>query len=271
MQAGFAEGKSSIIKFNQETKINNVCESGGYGSNRVSASSKSNVGDKWLNAGAETIIKNKYLFTSLDSSKNYIVFSKQLSIGFKVADLIFLTSNNYCFINPPSEIEDEIRVFQIPNFKLNSQNCANSSINVCFSSAKTRQERTKQKCNMTVRGTCTGCNSEYEQGYIEKQNKRYFYTGSLMYGAIVSDYNLYTCNVQRLLYRLSGITGLYIKKGDMMSSRQCYTNLKPELELFKNATEIASKSGRFDSAFSSIASAAKELDKKNSQEVCEIW
>jgi len=270
MQAGFAEGKSSVIKFNQETRINNICDNSDFGANRISASSRSSIGEEWQNPGAETIIKNKYIFSSPESSKNYIAFSKQLVIGFRVADLLFLTSSKYCFINPPNEIEEEIRSFQIANFKINNQGCENSSINVCFRPVKGTSQKSKS-CNMTIWGSCSDCETEYEQGYVEKGNRRFYYIGSLMYGAIIADYNVYNCNVQRLLYRTSKMAQLYIDKGDILSARQCSTNLKPELEVFMNVTSLASKSGRFDSAFSSIVSVARELNMKNSQEVCELW
>jgi hypothetical protein len=264
MQAGFAEGKSSIIEFNQETRINNRCENEEYGSNRISVSTKS--GDKWGENGAETIVKNKYLFTSQVSGKKFVVFSKPFLLGFKISDLLFVTSEKFCLINPPKEIESEIESFRIDNFKLNKDNCEDSRIRVCFDKSSG-----SSNCNITIYGTCTSCENEYDLGFVEKAGQRFYYVGDLLYGAIVSDYSTYNCNVKRLFYRASTIAQIYKEKGELMSIRSCFSNLGPQLDLFSETMESASKLQRFDSSIYSIYLLAKELDNKNKLETCEVW
>lgn len=266
MQAGFAEGKSSIIKFSQETLINNKCENEEYGSNRISASTKLNNG-KWGNAGAETSIVNKYLFSDSSGAKDYTIFSKPFYLGFKIADLLFITSEDYCFINPPEEIESDIKSFNLNNFKLNSENCAEASIRVCFNS----HIAGGSSCNITIFGLCTDCENGYERGFVEKDGQRFYYTGNLLYAGLISDYATYNCNVRRLFYRASKLADLYNKKGDLMASRDCFSGLSTQLESYSTLMETASKLQRFDSVINSVDMLAKELDKQNSEESCEIW
>jgi len=267
MQAGFAEGRSSILKFNQETRINNNCLKGGFGTNEISAST--NIKGKYT-PGAATSVKNKYIFSSAEGGKEYAIFSKQFEIGFKVSDLLLVTSNSYCFVNPPSDIELDIKSFSLDNFKVNNQNCDNSSINVCFQSTKNRRNYIRS-CNITVWGSCTNCDNEYKYGYVEKGSNRLNYINNLMYAAVVSDYLLYNCNVKRLLYRTSNLASLYSKKVELMQSRSCFIDLKPELDNFANLTMIASESTKLDSAFIPISMLAEEIKSKNNLGECELW
>ena len=262
MQPGFAEGKSSIIEFSQETKINNRCESEDYGSNKITASTR--LGAKnWGEPGAEISINNKYLFSSPIGSKKYIVFSKPITIGFKVADFLLMTPEKYCFINPPEEIETDIISFRLENFKINSENCDPDSIRICFGN--------EENCNMTIRGLCGSCENGYDYGFVERSGQRFYYTGNLLYAAIVSDYNTYNCNVRRIFYRAGKLAELYQQKGQLLAARSCYSTLGPQLETFSQLMITASQLQRFDSVFVSIDLLAKELYNKNNAETCEIW
>ena len=268
LQPGFAEGKSTRIIFNQNTKINNYCEGSGFGSNDISTSTEHR--GEWGIPGATTSINNKYIFSYSGGGKDYVVFSKNFELGFKISGILIITSQKYCFINPPSDIEADIRSISLDNFKVNNQICDNSSIRVCFQAVNNRRDSTK-RCNITVWGSCSGCDNEYKYGYVEKNSQRLYYLENLMYGAIVTDYSTYNCNVQRLLYRTGKLADLYSEKADVMQSRACYSDLRPELESLSNLTITAAKSERLDTSLISISQLAEEITNKNSAGECELW
>jgi hypothetical protein len=233
LQAGFSEGSFGKITFRAETRINNFClAGGGFGSNDISVSTRSQVGEDWLPAGASTSVGNKYIFSSQQTGgKEFYVFSKPFDFPYKVADLIFLTSGDYCFINAPDKIADEVLGLNIKN--INIGNCSieggdegNSIMNVCFGSGV--------GCDITVRGSCVGdCGDygSYEYGIVERfgGGSQVSYMGSLMYGAIFSDKGVYDCNVERLMYRAGKIADAYAKKAEFMNGRGCSTNMGGEM------------------------------------------
>jgi len=265
LQAGFSEGSFGKINFRQETKINNFCfEPGsfgdsGFGRNRVSVSSKSGVGEEWKVTGEEVAIVNKYIFSSENNvGEEYYVFSKPFEFPYKVADLIFLTSKSYCFIDAPDDIADDILSMNIPNIEVD--NCTvDDAINVCFDSGS--------GCDLRVYGSCsTNCDSAYDSGFVDNGNSRMNYVGNLMYAAIFSDSEIYECNVQRLLYRDGVLAEEFIQKADLMDARGCNTRLKPDLIFWNDATL---DSGADD--LISLQTAAKNIDKKNNEELCGLW
>ncbi len=119
LQAGFAEGSFGKISFRQETRINNICFDGGFGKNDISVSTRSDIGEEWNLPGGATSIYNKYFFSSEKSSGlEYYVFSKPFNFPYKISDLIFMNSDNYCFLNAPEEIADEIIGMSIDNIEV---------------------------------------------------------------------------------------------------------------------------------------------------------
>lgn len=259
LQAGFSEGSFGKILFKQETRINNFCFDGEFGTHRISVSTKSNIGEEWNLPGEQITVKNKYIFSSeVASGEEYYVFSKPFEFPYKVADLIFLTPNNYCFINAPGEIVDEIEGMNIPNIEID--NCTNvEAIKVCFGVGG--------DCDVKVRGSClSGCNSNYDWGSVEKPGLKMNYVGDLMYAAIFSDRGIYECNVRRLMYRTGMIARELIDKADLMDARNCNTNLKVDLiywrELTINATADELKG---------LYSVANVLGRKNDREICGLW
>jgi len=235
LQAGFAEGSFGKISFKQETRINNFCiepsllNEEEFGRNKISVSTKSDIGEKWNIAGEPTSIYNKYIFSSeADSGKEYYVFSKPFEFPYKVADLIFLTPKKYCFINAPDKIAEDLGGMNMPNIKV--ENCTSSdAVKVCFGSGA--------DCDIKVYGSCSsGCDSLYDSGSVKKSGSDMKYVGSLMYAAIFSDKQIYDCNVRRLMFRNSLIAREFSDKADLMDARECNTNLKPDLIFWESST-----------------------------------
>ena len=243
--------------FNSETRINNFCLDGEFGRQELSVATKSNVGQEWNIAGEAVSVSNKYIFSSGQSSgKEFYIFSKPFNYPYKVADLIIVMPERYCFVNAPEEIVDEIEGLAIPNIEI--QNCSEGAMTVCFGSGS---------CDVNVYGSCmSGCTSVYDEGTVEKYGLGMKYVGSLMYAAIFSDKGIYDCNVKRLMYRTAKIAEGYVQKADLMDARGCDTQLKGDLYAWMGLTVNASSDDLIgDLQF------AESMDKKNEMELCGIW
>jgi len=261
LQAGFAEGSFGKISFNQETKINNLCFSQGFGKNDISVSTRSGVGEEWQKSGGATSIYNKYIFSSpSQTGKEYFVFSKPFRFPYKISDLIFLTSQEYCFVSPPNRIENEVLGLRMENIKVSEiDNCSSGSTKVCFDS--------NSGCDINVQGTCmSNCEDAYDEGYVVKQGESLDFVGSLMYAAIFSDKAIYECNVKRLLHRAGEIADVFSEKAELMNARGCNTNLQPDLIVFKAMVMNASMNDLV-----SLNQFAKQINTENEQELCGLW
>ncbi len=257
LEAGFAEGKFGKMLFNSDTRINNFCFDGSFGRHEISVATRSNLGQEWNIAGEAVSIYNKYIFSSGQSSgKEYYIFSKPFKYPYKVADLILIMPEKYCFVDAPEEIVDEIEGLGIPNIEI--QNCSENSMMVCFGSGN---------CDVNVYGSCVGgCDSLYDEGTVEKYGLGMKYVGSLMYAAIFSDKGIYDCNVKRLMYRTAKIAEGYAQKTDLMDARGCDTTLKSELYAWMGLTINASSDDLIGNK-----QFARVMDKKNERELCGVW
>ncbi|MBU2576794.1 MAG: hypothetical protein KKF50_03660 [Nanoarchaeota archaeon] len=258
LQAGFAEGSFGKIIFRQETRINNVCLDGKFGRHKISVSTRLNIGQEWNIPGEEVPVHNKYIFSSERSTgKEYYVFSKPFEFPYKVADLTMMIPEEYCLVNAPEEIAEEIN-FNVKNIQV--ENCSEKGmINVCFGSGN--------NCDITVYGACTsGCDSVYDMGTVEKFGSTMKYVGNLMWAAIFSEKEIYECNVNRLMYRTGKIAEGFADKADLMDARGCNTNLKPDLVMWAGQTTGAGVENLM-----SLNSIAETLGNKNDREDCGIW
>jgi hypothetical protein len=258
MQAGFAEGSYGKLSFKEETRINNICFKEELGKNEISVSTKSGIRKEWSNSGEAISVHNKYIFSKeINQGKDFYVFSKPLEFPYKINDMIFLIPENYCFLNSPEDISEEITGLKIPNIKIN--NCSDSDIIVCFGQGN--------NCNVMVYGACrTGCNSVYEEGTVEKKGKTMKYIGNLMYAAIFSDSEIYECNVERLMQRAGKIAELFSEKADLMNARDCNTNLKSDILIWKGLVENSTSENII-----SLNSISKNLNRRNAGELCRLW
>ena len=258
LQAGFAEGSVGKISFQSETRINNICFSGGFGKNDISVATRSNVGEDWNLAGGATSIHNKYIFSGEKiEGLDYYVFSKPFDFPYKVSDLIFLLSEDYCFLNAPDEVKNEILGLGIKNIEID--NCSGVGEKVCFGGGL--------DCDIFVYGLCeSGCDSVYDYGKVVTSEGEMMYVGSLLYGAILSDMGIYECNVERLMFRASKIADIFSEKVNLMGARGCDSNLMGDLIVWSALLENASAGDLV-----SLESMAEDLERMNDGEVCGVW
>ncbi len=256
LQAGFAEGSFGKILFQQETRVNNVCFDGEFGKNDISVATWSGIGEEWNLPGGATSIHNKYIFSSdIASGLDYYVFSKSFDFPYEVSDLIFLTPDDYCFVNMP----DGFLGLSVPNIEVDNCSVADA-VRVCFGSG--------DNCDVMVYGSClSGCDSVYDEGVVVKNGIDMRYVGNLLYGAIFSDKGIYDCNVRRLLYRAGKIAEEFVGKADLMDARNCNTNLKPDLIVWGAMVGNASIND-----LASLRTMANVIDRKNKGEkLCGMW
>lgn len=138
-------------------------------------------------------IKNKYIFADYVMGKKFSVFSKSFFFPWRVDDMIYIISNNYCFVDAPNNIYLELNGVNASNIKLNDNvNECGNAISVCFPG---------NGCNISV---------SYNLYSMTKFGETIkFADDASMYAAIFSDKQTYDCNMKRLLNRLKSQTSLY--------------------------------------------------------------
>ena len=180
------------------------------------------------------------------------LFSKPFEFPYKVANLIYMISSDeyYCFIDAPSDIENEIENLNLEN--LLTEDCSESGyVNVCFNG---------DICNINV---------NYEAGEVEKEDGTvYFKSDALMYAGIFSDTQVYECQVKRLMKRVANLASLYIDKANLIAVSGCETNLNTELGRLITQAQGLDNSRDLHSLVGFI----EEIDMKNKNNVqCKLW
>lgn len=183
-------------------------------------------------------IKNKYVFSESFNEKELWIFAKPFEMPWRVDDLIYIVSKNYCFVNPPENIRKEL-----------------SDLN----SSKIIVTSTKTECKdyMTVCwiGICDILVNPDSVRTKDGKLLRYI-DDSTMYAAIFGPTN-YNCNLDRILNRLGNQVDIFTAKADLLSERGCIEiiDLKQELSGLKQA--INSRD------YGSIKDYSSKIDNKN--------
>lgn len=258
LQSGYADSKTNKISFKQDTRIDNYCANDGFGENVLSTRTKSTMGTEWTKQTGEITIKNLYIFSSSQEGKNFEILSKPFNFPFKIGDILIINSEQFCSPKIPEEIKTDIKNLGLTNWQI--ENCSKDIVKtICFGTTT---------CDINVYGTCSSmdCDSKYDEGYVEKDGKRLYYAGNLMYGAIFSEKDLYDCNVQRLIYRATQISDILSDKAKLMDSRGCPTSLQADLEFWASTLNKSTASSIVDKN-----KLAQALDKQESMERCKLW
>ena len=258
LQSGFGESSYGVISFQNEVRIDNICSASGFGNDAIAVSTKSNVGEEWNLAGGTIIVQDKYIFSEERiQGEDFYVISKAFEFPYKISDMIFLFSDNYCFTNAPDFIADEVLGLRIE--AINIVNCSDDDVRVCFGSGV--------DCDMYVYGSCdSGCDSVYDVGVVSKNDGSYYYVGDLLYAAIFSNKYNYDCNVARLLYRTAAIGEIFENKVDLMNARNCNTNLLGKLIYWRGMLQNSTSEDLID-----LVNYADNLGKANNAEDCGLW
>jgi len=246
IEMGFESAKSTIMTLPVETRIIARCEEDAkFGEQIINLSQKSF--GKWTNTNTEVRFVNKYIFSESPEGKSFYIFAKPFELGFKVADLIYMTSSEkeYCFKNAPEDIKEEIEFLNQKN--LVTENCREDSIEICFSGS----------CDIEV---------NYNSKYVKKYgNRMYFNNDALMYAAIFSNSEIYECQIKRLMQRVENLALLYEDKANFVSKRGCNSNLN--LLKLKNAAENLGSSANLKL----VSDIAADINDVNKFADCKLW
>ena len=262
IETSFETGKASKISFPLQTRIFNECKTtSAFGSQKLSTATKSGIGEEWQSPGEQSTFYNKYLFSeSIIEGEDYITFSKPFEMPFKIANLIYIwpETENYCLVNPPGEIEDEINDLKLKGFNIASKQseCPAEAKKVCFTSSGCDIDIT-----LDVSGKIRG--SAKKKG----QDRVYFESSALLYGAIFADSKTYECQVTRLVKRASELSWLYHSKSAFLSSKGCSSNLEADLSSYANQTFSINSS----SQLGNIAFNSENIRRKNNELNCKLF
>lgn len=260
VETGTETAKSvTPITFPSEARVYNNCSrKGNFGEQKISVATSSGVGGKWQEPGFAVTSFNKYIFSGdMIQGKQVYAFSKPFSMPFKVANIVYLWTDKYCFENPPTEMYNEIVSLGMRNVNATPylSNCDKNSIKVCFTSDV-------PECNITV---------NIQMNSVTKKGKTMFYQGdALLYGAIFSGPEVYECQVNRLMKRTSELAMLYSKKSEGIAARAegCSSSLQGGLvNLAEVSAEINNSMEIMDIFF-----ITKSLESANSKiTTCKLW
>lgn len=268
---GISSAQATRIDLNKETRIYVSCDASSYGNyffgkQMIAFSEESGFMKKWGKPGANISLTNKYVFANrIEQGKTIYIFSKPFNTGFRVDDLIFMSTENYCFVAPPSFIQTEISDLNSKlkniNLSANIQDCQKSSFKVCFGFDT-------NGCNASVYGSCSSiqCGSEYDYGYTLRDNKRIDYFDSLIYASIFSSTDNYECNIKRLGNKISELSSVYRDKIGIVSQKGCSSTISGYLENIMSASRNLTSTRLMN-----IYENAVMMDEENGKSNCEIY
>ena len=255
LETGLEEASYAVINLPIETQIINRCRThGNFGKQIIVTNERRGVGGLG-EEGEEISFFNKYIFSQeIEEGEKLYLIMKPLEMPYKIADMVFASAGDYCFVNSPSKIMEEIdglnpkHIFQEENL----EDCTFGSRSVCF-------------------GNVAGCDIEVNTGgnYVTKNGETVYYEGSLIYGAIFADSDIYECQVERLMKRNAELAYLYAEKSNFLSGKGCSSNLGAELLNFASLLQF----GEEDNSLKllEISNIAENLEERNDLLECELF
>jgi len=260
METGIASAVGDIIRFNVDTRTYYNCyapdSSSAFGKQTIAFSEQSGLGKKWQAPGGEITIANKFIFSDeLEEGTDLYLFSKPLYAGFKVTDMIFASSKKYCFIAPPNDIKEELELLTLANINLSDtiEDCFAESLKVCF-------DALGDKCDIIVMG-----DENAGSGYVSKGGEKVYYSGNLIYAAILASPRIYECNIQRLAKKTSELAMVYRNKADIVALKGCDSPIRSYLD------ELSSINVNSSASFVDMFSTAQLMDNENKIADCKLY
>lgn len=255
LETGFETGKTTSMVLPSETRIYNRCdlredEPEDYFGRQIIKLSQKSFGE-WTQTDVDIGFTNKYVFSEgYVEGRKFYLFSKPFDFPFKVSDLIYLTSanKNYCFDNPPSKIENEIKNLNQGN--LFTEDCPKDSVKVCFSGS---------------------CDIKVSEGtfIVEKNGKKlHFYGDTLMYAAIFSEPEVYDCQLKRVMQRAEQLLEIYNEKEILISGQGCNSNMASDLNSLKSSLISFKESTGLNDA---LIKKVEDIQNKNERLRCKLW
>ncbi|PIN92958.1 hypothetical protein COU54_04980 [Candidatus Pacearchaeota archaeon CG10_big_fil_rev_8_21_14_0_10_31_24] len=253
--------KPGNITFNVESKIENNClQDGKLGTQEISVSSRSGIGKPWQGAGIPSKSSGSYIFSERElQGKEFFTLIKPINLPFKVGDIVLLWNNEYCFVEPPRIIEEDIIDFDLNTKKMkivsSLNECSKNSKKVCFDSGGVYSDSCDSIVNVDAKR-------------VVKNKKIVYYEDNLILGAVISDPEIYECQVSRILNRAGAIASVYIDKSELVSSKSggCSSAMQPDLIIFKSQTENSSSKDLYN-----LLLLSEKIENSNKNSICPLW
>ena len=257
LETNLESSVTTPLQFSQETRVYNKCDlNGNFGTQSISTSTSSGIGNKWNNPGVPSKFYNKYFFSSdpVEGTKMYAL-SRPLFMPYKIADLIYLWSEKqkYCFVNPPNDIENDASSMIGVNISYSKEDCPLNSILVCFTSSGC-------DIDVSISSRTVKHKAQKTEYYVDTDNN------ALLYAAIFSDPVLYECQLQRLWFRASELALLYASKSESLGTRGC-TSQSLQAELVSYASLTKNK----NSSINSISFMSSQIADDNKALGCKLF
>lgn len=273
LETSFEQGKITSLATPTPTRIYSECGNETFfGYQGIKFNQE--IYNKWTETNDSVNSQNKYLFMeNPQEGKVFYIFSKPFNFPFKVASLIYITSEEetFCFKGAPNVVEEEIENLGHPGIFIEDStkedlDCSGEEkINVCFG-------------NSGVYGCDVKVTSNQEKGFVTKDGETLYFplpkSGihdrdySLMYAAIFSDPSLYECQSQRLRDRTLSLSRVYQQKLLLPSLEGCNSDLIGDLGIF------IEELGYFENSedFGILVDDADDIWSKNKYNPsCRIW
>ena len=232
-ETGITEGKSEPVELQKMSRLFfEVCnpDYNIFGRQSISFQEQT-IGGRWVaENSSKTHIGDKYVFAeNVVEGKRLVIFSFPIKFPFRIADVIAVTSGEYCFYKTPNKVRTDIRGLNLHllniNFSDSLDGCSGKI--VCFDC---NNLQCRQKCDIRVSGE-----ENYKKGIVIKNNKNMYYYDNLLYGAIFSSPEIYECNLKRLMNRLNELGKVYIDKIKIARRVDCSSVLESEIINLMNA------------------------------------
>lgn len=258
LETGFEESGKTILSLPTNSKLSTRCfSSGEFGKQTLNL--KSENYNKYSDTSNEISFYNKYIFFEKNiEGKNFYILSKPFNFPFKVATLNYIIpiSQEYCFIDSPRDIREELEKINLSNFKFETEitACSEKSKIICFDYKST-------ECSISI---------DVKDSSVEKNKEFVFYADNtaLMFAGIFSDSALYECQLQRLLKRESLLADIYIQKYYLDQSAGCASS---SITSSLSYLETVSLNIENSAKLSELSSAILDLESKNSRMSCQLW
>lgn len=259
--------KPKVIAFPDETRIEIDCSyQKPFGYSKVKTSTRQRIGEAWQEGGVGSTLNNKYIFgEKILENKEFEIFTKQLTMPFKIGDLTFIWAEEYCFVNSPAYVKEDFNSLGInDSIKIvdSISACKSESKKVCFGAGDG-----DSKCDINV-------DTNLER--VKKQGRFVYYKSSLIYGAIFSDVDNYDCNVKRIMLKAGSLAGVYYDKSQLIASRSdngCSIGIQPLLRTYadKANMNLSKNMQEVYINFNELYNLAEELDDSQNRLICSLW
>lgn len=151
-------------------------------------------------------INNKYIFSNTTMhGKLFSAFSKPFKMPWRIDDMIYFISSDYCFIDAPESIESEMNLLNLSHvISVESSSQCGDAIRVCFEDHAPCSSK-DVKVN-------------YNDYSVEKNGVfSSFIEDASLYAAVFSDKQSYDCNMKRLMERAVVQADILIESANRLS------------------------------------------------------